>query len=283
VADLELPCGVNLGSGRIERHLEVKKFTAKAQRDASSTKNAAQRIDAILKPSLVSLDGKRVGITTLKSMLVGDRDWLCLALRDVTWPGKPLTGTFSCGECKENGDPHKMEHEVSFEEIEVTSLPEHGLWWDTQRIVRLSDDGPQEHADFDLVEEDDAAARKKLHCRVFQLKDDDLGVDAFFRYPNGGHQKTYAPMAENPERQVEMLQTLMGLTLVQLDGTVAPRKGHPIEIWDEVPLDVMEYLELEFLDKQPGPNTVMNVECHRGHDNTVPLAAVDFLSQARAK
>lgn len=265
MAIIDLPCGVQIGPGRVERSIEIKKLSGKVQRDANNDdnkKNAGLLIDAFLNPSIIKVGEKPVLSTTVQDMLVSDRDFVLFDLVRVT-TGNKVQANYECRVCK-----GKMAQEVLIDQLPVTRLDEATTgWWNGEKVVFAAETTPE-----DLP---------KLKQRAFALGGKDDGYSAVFRYPNGRDQRkiTVERVRTQP---VDVIQMLMSDTLLQINGKDRPQKGFPIEVWDDVDLDILVKLQQSWAEAQPGIDSTIQAECDKGHANTVHLQAQDFLSPGAA-
>lgn len=278
MATLELPCGVQVGPGRVEKMIEVRKMSAKAQRDINSPevkKNPALFIDALIASNVLKL-GANPPLTSLKNdMLMADREWLSSQLRRMTF-GSVISGTYVCQVCLKLNKPQKeceMVHSFNIDDIPVTGLDEsEQLWWDGEATFKL--EGPPEALD---------ELRKKAKVRVFELADDRLKFEAIFRYPNGSDERKFAPLVSADEPQMALaMHELICRCLIKWNDKPRPRglEGFTLDFFDDLDLDVAVGLEKAFVKALPGVEKRQEIECKSGHVNAVELKSVDFLESS---
>ena len=78
---LELPCGLEGENGQVIRDAEIRKIKGRVRRDVArlaSKKNPdnAAILEAILKPTLVSIGGQKITTVKLLKMQLADRDFV---------------------------------------------------------------------------------------------------------------------------------------------------------------------------------------------------------------
>lgn len=275
---LSLPCGVQVGPGRVEKIIEVRKLSAKIQRDATSAegkKNPALVNDALIMSNVLKL-GTNSALSSLKNdMLMSDRAWLSSQLRKITF-GPTFKGTYSCQLCLKAGRSQKeaeMVHTFNIDDIPVKGLDEaEQLWWDGENAFKL-EGSPADPAFEDL--------RKKAKTRVFAVADDRHKIDAIFRYPNGNDERKIAPLwASEPPQLALGMHELICRCLMRYNQTPRPRgqDGFGLDFFDELDLDVAMKLEDLFKEGLPGIQEVQEIECQSGHLNALELKSVDFLA-----
>lgn len=274
---LQLPCGVQVGPGRVEKLIEVRKLTAKAQRDLNSqdsAKNPALFTDALVATNVLKV-GQTPALTSLKNeMLMPDREWLSMQLRKLTF-GPIIKGTYFCNACHAAGKPQKeceMTHSFNIDDMPVRGLDEaEQSWWDGEKPFKL-DVSPSDPAFEEL--------RKKAKTRCFVLADDKLGYEAIFRYPNGMDERKFAPlMVADPPQKALAAQEMIARCLLKFNDTPRPRgaDGFGLDFFDELDLDVAMGLEKAFFAAIPGQEKKQEIECAHGHSNEVELKSTDFL------
>lgn len=275
---LELPCGLQVGPGKIERSIDVKKFSGKVQRDATSPevkRNPVLLYDIALPDVILKVGINPPTSRVVKDMLQPDRDWLLFQVRRATF-GNKITGTFECPVCKKaNRDKFKMETDFLIDEIEVKGLTdEETRWWTGKELL--------------VLDPTNAEMVKTAKVRAFEVKSKG-GLVVVFRYPNGVDQRVVAEEAngggsrrlesEDDLNESHLVQHLMARVLLRIgEKDAPPREGFGVDVWDEVDLDEVVDLQEKFTKLMPGVETKKTVECDRGHKKDVRLQATDFLS-----
>lgn len=265
---LELPCGYE-SNGNVIRTAEIRRMKGRVQRDIAALSNKkktdpADILEAVLRPSWVSLGGEKVTKVTLLGSLLADRDFLLFEMVKLL-RGDVVSMAEECAKCEE---PFEI-FDINLAEMPVTRLEDDSDWWGPQGVVTAAE-----------VAKLDDAERGDLECRVFVLENTKLGVSAVFRYPRGKEQRQVSSLAEKP---VEAIWKLMSLTCLSwkcpdFDLERTPKGGLKTMFWDEVDFLVLEWLEGAFAEAQPGIDSTLDAECpHCGHEYKTQVRALDFL------
>lgn len=99
----ELPGGLIKDDGSLIVECEVRELTGEDEEHLAKAlvnKNQGRLIAALLERGVVSVGGDKANAHLLRSLLVGDRDYLLLAVRKATY-GNELNLQFSCPVCGE--------------------------------------------------------------------------------------------------------------------------------------------------------------------------------------
>lgn len=277
IKNLELPCGVESEGGVIRKNVEIRKLKGKIQREiarlqAAKRPDAGAILDAILMPSVVGIEGKAPSINDIRLMLIADRDWLLFELRKHTWG--PLISVKHT--CEEPGCGEVTAYpEFDLNDLETVMLDD-ACWWDGQEVITAEQ--------FAGMSEGDC---KSLRCRVILLENDDLGVRAVFRYGHGRDQSQITKLANRP---VEAMWKMMSLTCLSWDdpdhtlGADLPKKGLGQAFWDDVDMDIIDWVQAAFGDAQPGIETKAELECYSCNNiERVAINPTDFFFPAAAR
>lgn len=268
---LELPCGRG-HQGMVERLVDICKLKGRIQRDVAKlaskkNPNNSEILDAILRPSIVSFGGQKLTGQVLAQLLLADRDWLMFEIVKFT-RGAIVTLKEKCPaeNCGEMGDyPNFDLDQFTVDSLDDDSTP----WWDGEKVVPADEIpglGPEE--------------RKKLKCRVFVVKNDELGIEGVFRYPNGHDQKAISDLQD---QQVEALWRLTSRTCLQWKDPEreikkAPPGGLKSSFWEDLDLDLLDWTQEAYGDAMPGVDSRTELECFScGHEFEVTVTASDFL------
>lgn len=261
---LELPCGIEEQGGKIQREIEVKKLKGKIQREiarlqARKRPDAATILDAVLRPSIVSIGNDKPSFNLLRKMHLADRDWLLFELRKHTW-GTKVTTKHKCETC---GEMMEIEN-FDLDELLVIRLDDDIPWWNGNDVVNL--------------EGLSADAMDSLKCRVLVIENDELEARGLFRFANGDDQSAISKYGDKP---VEAVWKMMSLTCLQWkdpDNEVSklPKRGLADDFWEEVDMDILDWAQVAFKDGQPGVETEITMICEDGHEQGVLLNATDF-------
>lgn len=266
--NLELPCGVVLNTGHIEKHVTIRKMKARVQREVASlvgkkNPNPTEVLDFILTSSVTRF-GEEDGLRPkyLTDMLLADRDWLLFQIRIHTHG--PLTDVEQeCAKCEEK---------YTYPDFDLSSFPlkaidkETVLWWDGNEVLTP----------------DKVRFGEIIPCRVFVLQNEEAEARGVFRYPNGSDQRDIASLGNKP---VEALWRLLVRTcMLWEDAEHGVSKGKvKAELWDDLDIDVMDWLQAAFAEAMPGLDTTSKLTCPEGHESEVRVSAADFLFRSSVK
>jgi hypothetical protein len=278
---IELSCGIQVAPGTIEKIVEVRKLSAKVQRDATAPevkKNPALLTDSLIQMNVLKV-GQKPALSTLKNeMLMADREYLSAQLRKLTF-GPTFTGTYECKACVQAGKPAaecQMTHTFNIDEIPVKGLDEaEQLWWDGTKAFKLV---APEDGSMSLEE-----LKKTAKIRCFHVEDEKLKIDAYFRYPNGADERKIAPyLAAEPAQGALAMHELICRCLLKYGEKLRPKTvdGFTLDWFDELDLDVAMRLEKLFQEACPGTERNQEIECSHGHRNELQLRSVDFLASS---
>lgn len=236
----ELPCGL-LREGEVIRDAEITPMTGRVRKNIARPdirRNGARIIDAVLLACVRSIGGKRVDRQVLDELLVGDRDFLTMKIRQASLGGR-VSAQMQCGSCRE-----RIDFEVDLEEVELYPLQEGDC--------EIAEDG---------------------RTRFFRIDDPDLGVKAAFRYPAGKDQHAIVPLAQkNP------VEANYRMYLLCLEEWNAQTKPFPASFFENLPLNVLDWVDAEFTARMPGPEMEHEVICDLcGTANPMSLEMSDFL------
>lgn len=248
-AVLTLPCGYVDKDGRIHKDFSVQGTTGEVRRKMGSPSvrnDSAKLMDTVLEHCITSIGPyKRSGNEPipeeiLKGLLIGDRDFIFLQIRKASEAFAPIVGEAACSnqQCKE-----KLRLKIPLEEINTVPLNE-------KRIQMTS-----------------------AHVRYFNVHDEQLGIDADFRLPNGYDQAEVAKIAaRNP---IEGNYAIYLRCLLRWGSDHGP---FGMIFWDELKTSVIDKIEQEWRNVLPGVDLAHEVECPAcGTITLVQLNIADFL------
>jgi hypothetical protein len=273
---LELPCGYE-SEGTVIRPVTIKRMKGRVQRDiaalsAKKKSDPAEILEAVLRPSWVSLGGNKVNKVTLLGALLADRDFLLFEMVKLLRGSKVSMEE----ECPARGCDETFEiFDIDLDELPVTRLGDDSDWWGPQGLVKAED-----------VKGMSDGERALLECRVFVLENEELGTHGVFRYPRGKEQRQVSSLAEKP---IEVIWKLMSLTCLSwkcpdLDIPATPKGGLKMTFWDDVDYLVLEWLEEAFGEAQPGVDSSLDATCTScGHEFKTQVRALDFLFRKSQK
>jgi len=237
---VELPCGL-FRDGKAERDAEIVPMTGRVRTTIARPdvrRNGAKIVDAVLLACVREIGGRRVDRQVLDDLLIGDRDFLTLKVREISL-GEVVSAEMHCGACRE-----KLDIEVNLADLKVFPLKD-GDW-------QASEDGT---------------------TRVFRIDLAKEQVQAVFRYPAGRDQHAILPVArENP---VEANYRMYALCLEAWNGR---KKPFPPNFFEGLPLSTLDRLDEAFAARMPGPELAHEVLCEVcGAANPMSLEVSNFL------
>lgn len=246
-----LPCGLGPDKdGKIYRDAEIAPMTGLVRKNIARPEirqSPVRVLDTILLACLKRIGPfDRTDRRTLDKLLMGDKDFLLLEIRKLSFSSSILTSTATCGECKEKVDL----------KIDIDKLP----------TIPMPENTPIENGE-----------------RVFTVEFEHGGTanSAKFRFPNGTDQAAVAQVIfKNP---VEGQYLLWQRCLVEWEGQ--PIEKVSPTLFDDLPLPVIDAVDDKFRATVPGPNMRQSVVCPLcGASNRLDLGATDFLfPQARER
>jgi len=276
VTSVELPCGFE-SKGLVVRNADIQRMKGRVQRDLArlvgkKNPDPADILESVLAPSWVSLGGEKVNKVTLLGSLLADRDFLMFEMVKLL-RGDLVSMPETCPDtrCEE---PFEIT-DINLAELPVTPLGDDTAWWGQQGLVPAEEAAKMSSAD-----------RGELTCRVAVLRNEELGVEAVFRFPRGREQRQISNLADKP---IEAIWKLMSLTCMSwkcpdFDIARAPKGGLKMTFWDDVDYLVVEWLEDAFSEAQPGVDSSIDAECPScGHCFKTQVRALDFLFQKPKK
>jgi len=239
----ELPCGL-LREGAVIREVELTPMTGRVRKNIARPdvrRNGARIIDAVLLACIRTVGGKRADRQLLDELLVGDRDFLTMKIRQISL-GDRVTAHMQCGSCRE-----RIDFDIDLDQVELFPLAEGDC--------EISEDG---------------------RTRLFRIENADLGVSAAFRYPAGRDQHAIVPLVQkNP---VEANYRMYLLCLEEWNGQAKP---FPNTFFENLPLNVLDWVDAEFTARMPGPELEHEVICDLcGTANPMSMEMSNFLFPA---
>lgn len=258
LTDLEtLPCGVQIPLARGEepeadrefiREYSLQEMTGNVRKMIAGRNvrsNMARIIDTVLEQCVVNiagLEGKalRKG-AFLRSLLVGDRDFLLLKIRLIS-KGPIVVAQMNCPSCQE-----ALDVDIDLGEMDVYGF-------DPEKL------------EYSLDEQE---------RRVFEVDCDD--AEATFRFPDGHDQAAITQILRaNPiEAQHRMYQRCL-VRWKDKDG----EKTEPIQgnFFDTLPVRLVDWVDEQFQANLPGPEMDTNVTCAVcGAESMANMESSDFL------
>jgi hypothetical protein len=237
---IELPCGL-LRDGAVVREAEITPMTGRVRKNIARPdvrKNGARIIDAVLLACVRTIGGKRVDRQVLDELFVGDRDFLTMKIRQLSL-GDRVSAHLQCGSCRE-----RIDFDIDLGEVELYPLAD--------GACEIAEDG---------------------RTRLFRIENPALGVRAAFRYPAGKDQHAIVPLAQkNP---VEANYRMYLLCLEEWNGQPKP---FPNTFFENLPLNVLDWVDGEFTARMPGPELEHEVICDLcGTANPMSLEMSNFL------
>ena len=277
IKSLELPCGLESEGGVVRKNIEIRKLKGKVQRDiarlqAAKKPDAGAILDAILMPSVVGVEGDKPTINDIRLMLIADRDWLLFELRKHTW-GPTISVK---NKCEEPGCGEVTSYpDFDLNDLETVTLDD-APWWDGKDAISA-----------DVVAKMSEEELKSLRCRVVLLENEDLEIRAIFRFGNGRDQSQITRLADRP---VEAMWKMMSLTCLYWDdpdhmvGSNIPKQNLDQSFWDDVDMDIIDWVQAAFADAQPGIETKADLECYSCNNiEKVAISPTDFFFPAAAR
>lgn len=253
----QLPMGALNESGEVLQEFSVVPMTAGLRKQLVSRenrKNTHKLVITILMKCITEIAGQKPTPTFLNKMVVGDLDYALMMIRKISM-GDTISSRIVCGSCED-----KLDADVSIEnDVEIR-----------KRVL-----------DEDYTIEQDAE-RPELSVRVFEIEDIELERKATFRFPTGNDREKLTPMvAKNPiEANYHMYSRC--LRKFHRAGELVPRPYGP-KFVDDLSVPEIEWIEQEFRVAQPGPNTLISIDCEAcGAENRVDMGNSDFLFKTRA-
>lgn len=243
-----LPAGLLSKSGSLYRDVLLKPFTGRVHKEIAQKEvrtNPTRVLNTILSNCIEEIEG--VGKPTqsvLREMLVGDRDFCALKIRQLTWD-TPVRVRHQCSACEESSVL-----DINLDLIDIYELQERHY------EIRESEEGDGKPV------------------RVYKINDIPPNDEyAYFRFISGEDQDIISPLlTKNP---IEAEFKMFSRTLVDWNGQ---GPNMPKDFFDDLSLDTTVYLAQEFSGAQPGPETAYGMLCPNcGVENSVSIYAGDFL------
>jgi len=145
VAHVELPGGLVLDGNRCLRKAELRPLNGREEEWLAEGRNlpSAVKVTRLLNSCLVSLDDCPVTSEVVRSLLVGDREYLMLRLRELTL-GDEVKAVLQCPGCTQRMDVSFRISETPVEERRQTSAVYSVALANRQVLFRLPSGGDQE-------------------------------------------------------------------------------------------------------------------------------------------
>lgn len=228
---VKLPAGFEVRAGEVIRDCWIKPMTGRVRSilgERAAQDDPGRIYQTILGKCVLKLGEyeyeKDVPKEILDKLLVGDRDFLLMKIREISL-GKWLKADIKCSGCSS-----ELELEFNIDDIDVVEIGDNQEW---------NENG----------------------FRVFSIKGD--GWEGEFRYPNGSHQTKISRMMSRKNRQQNpfLVQSKMeALCMVSLDEKPISGKEAEDFILD-LPLPDVEVVDDIFVNKMPGPNFQFKDTC----------------------
>jgi len=245
---VDLPAGL-LIDGKVYRTVSLVPMVGATRKDIARPeirRDSIRVANAIMLACIKEMEPfGRVTGAHLNRLLVGDREFLLLAIRRIS-SGNIVHFSMSCDACEQPFDSHV---DLSTD-IKVDTLPV-----DVEVTALGEGEGKQEFW-------------------TFTASDVEAGVkEITFRFPTGHDQAIVAPaIRANP---VDGTYRLMWLCLHSFNGTI--KNELPTDLFDGLPLPMLDFIQREFRNHQPGPDYSEPVVCPNcGAPNAMSLKASDF-------
>ena len=246
----KLPAGLIGRDGSIYRDVLLSPFTGRVHREIAQqdVRTSPTRVfNTILSNCIEEIEGfGKPTQSILRQMLVGDRDFCAVKIRQLTWDS-PVVARTQCDSCSRSNNV-----EIDLDNLTIYELDE---------------------SHYDVVDVDGKPTRV---FTVENIPPNDLS--AKFKYICGEDQEAISGLLmKNPiEAEFKMFQR----ALVEWEGELMPNV--PKEFFDDLSMDTTAYLANEFNNAQPGPDTLYAVSCPECYaENTIGIFAGDFLFKSQ--
>ena len=241
--EVVLPAGVMEGD-KVVTSAQIVPMTGKTRKDiarADVRRDSTKVTETILQNCVKSIGDSPIDRRTFQRLILGDREFLLLQIRKIS-KGDDVKYSMACGTCEE---------------------PFHGTF-------SITNDVPVYPMPKDVEVLTDESG---VSLRTFRVKSDEMAIDAVFRYPFGVDQAEIAKsMRANP---VASVYTLLWRCLISLNGS--PQMDIPKNIFEEMPLPALDFIQGEFYSHQPGPDFSEPVRCPNcGAENQMVFQSADF-------
>jgi hypothetical protein len=231
--------------GNVHRNFEVRETTGEVRVRIASPgvrNDPTKLMDTVLEACLVSVGPvTKIDSSVVRKLLIPDRDFLFFAIRCVSEPDEPLRGEMMCRNpmCGE-----KISLVIPTNEIAVTYL----------------EDGQCE-------------TDAETHSRFFHVKNEQLGVDAEFKYPDGDDQAAISKlMGRNP---IEANYTMFARCLRRWGDKRPPFSP---AFFRQMGTRQLNVIDRKFQRDMPGVETQHEVECASCQQvMPIQLNVTDFL------
>jgi len=245
---VDLPAGL-LIDGKVYRTVSLVPMVGATRKDIARPeirRDSTRVANVILGTCIKEMEPfDRVTGAELNRLLIGDREFLLLMIRRIS-SGDVVNFSMSCGACEQPFDSHVNLNT----DIRVDPLPS------DVKVTALGEG--EEKQEFWTFTANNAEARVK---------------EVTFRFPTGHDQAIVAPaIRANP---VDGTYRLMWLCLHSFNGTI--KNDLPTDLFDNLPLPMLDFIQREFRNHQPGPDYSEPVVCPNcGAPNAMSLKASDF-------
>lgn len=250
----KLPCGVIVGEEtEFNRTYSIQEMTGNVRKliaGRNVRSSMAKIVDTVLEQCVTmvaGLEGKdlRRG-AFLRSLLVGDRDFLLLKIRLIS-KGPIVVATMTCPSCQE-----KLDVNIDLAEMDVYGL--------TEKDYMLDEKGR----------------------RIFEIEKE--GTQAAFRFPDGHDQAAVSQiLRSNP---IEAQHRMYHRCLVRWEDKNGEKKEpFPSNFFDFLGIGALDWVDEEFRQHMPGPEMENSVTCEVcGAESLADMESSDFLfPQAQSK
>jgi len=236
----ELPLGV-LIDGKVVQKMSLRQMTGTDRilmANPKFRKNGGEFVTSLLNNCITSIGGDKPNPRTIGNMVVGDRDFLLLKLRQISLEdGDTIHATMRCGICEE-----VLQVDFDVNDLNINFIDPKKLDIEDDRFI-------------------------------ITLKDKARKINIKMKLPTGKDQEKIAPMMQkNPFKANYMMYERC---LYEWNGDKGP---FSLSFLRDQPTKILDWLEREFEKAQPGPNWDEKVECDEcGGDTRVRLSNSDFL------
>lgn len=236
-----LPIGM-LVNGTLVKDAVITPMTGNVRKIIASPKvrqDPSKVLSTLITQCVLSIGGTtRLKTDVVNSLFIGDRDFLVMEIRKASL-GDKVNSKLKCGEC---GEYNQLTVDLS---RDVTIKP-----LDEKNFTVLSD------------------------SITFEIKNKELDIDAVFRLPDGVDQQYITPLIrKNP---VEANYALYRRCLISWNGDTSNVIDN--DLFDRLPLPVLDYIDEHFMEALPGPDLQIPVECaYCQAEMLVSMESSDFL------
>jgi hypothetical protein len=240
--EVRLPCGVLDAQGNVHHEATISKLTGRDRKEIGARDmlaNGGKLISRLLHNRMDELEGfnlqdPKQKEAVVKGMLSADRSLLMLEIHRLS-KGEEIKVEVNCPNCDE---PQEVDYSIDLFPFKA---------FENWRI------DPQRN------------------LFVFDFKDEDLGIEATYRFPNGWDEEATIPLLrKNP---IEASQLMLSRCLQRYNG----RSDLPKNFLDDQDVDVIDALIEGFQSNLPGHDLAPEMSCYNcGSEATIQISIADF-------